>query len=153
MRGQRGSQRAWFANVIRLLEMGTRAARFLDRRGGKPDPQRVTDGGGIRQPGGVGQTFLAAGWGDFPVARWSLDISLRSLPEGDLTIARQFTAGLAFAVARVPKGRLNPPMPYVGSYSHCVFSTKDRRPFITPKFRDRLWPYLGGMPAKTASRR
>ena len=31
-----------------------------------------------------------------------------SLPEGDLTIARQFTAGWAFALASVPKGRLNP---------------------------------------------
>ena len=61
-------------------------------------------------------------------------------PEGDLTIARQFTAGLAFAVAPVPKGRLNPPMSYVCSYSHCVFSTKDR-PFdivgmTQPSLRD-----------------
>ncbi len=68
-----------------------------------------------------------------------------ALPEGDLRIARQFTAGLAIAVARVPKGRLNPPMSYVCSYSHCVFSTKDRRPFITPQFRDRLRPYLGSI--------
>ena len=36
-------------------------------------------------------------------------------------------------------------MSYVCSYSHCVFSTKDRRPLVTPQFRDRLWPYLGGI--------
>jgi len=26
-----------------------------------------------------------------------------------------------------------------------VFSTKDRRPFITPELRGRLWPFLGGI--------
>lgn len=67
------------------------------------------------------------------------------VPEGHSTIARQFTAGLAFAVATVPTGRLNPPMSYVCSYTHCVFSTKDRRPFITQQLRARLWPYLGGI--------
>ena len=34
---------------------------------------------------------------------------------------------------------------YVSSYFHCVFSTKERRPFITPELRDRLWPFLGGI--------
>jgi REP element-mobilizing transposase RayT len=28
---------------------------------------------------------------------------------------------------------------------HCVFSTKERRPFLTPEIRQRLWPYLGGI--------
>lgn len=28
---------------------------------------------------------------------------------------------------------------------HCVFSTKERRPLLTPAIRDRLWPYLGGI--------
>ena len=28
---------------------------------------------------------------------------------------------------------------------HCVFSTKERRPFLAPAIRDRLWPYLGGI--------
>ena len=36
-------------------------------------------------------------------------------------------------------------MSYVSSYSHCVFSTKERRPFITPALRERLWPFLGGI--------
>jgi REP element-mobilizing transposase RayT len=36
-------------------------------------------------------------------------------------------------------------MSYVSSYFHCVFSTKERRPFITPKLRERLWPFLGGI--------
>ena len=49
-----------------------------------------------------------------------------------MRIARQFTAGFELAIAQVPQGRLNPPMSYVSSHSHCVFSTKDWRPFITP---------------------
>ena len=36
-------------------------------------------------------------------------------------------------------------MSYVSSYHHCVFSTKERRPLITPQLRDRLWPFLGGI--------
>ena len=36
-------------------------------------------------------------------------------------------------------------MSYVSSHFHCVFSTKERRPVITPAFRDRLWPFLGGI--------
>src|SRR5439155_10774362 len=33
----------------------------------------------------------------------------------------------------------------VSSYFHCVFSTKQRQPIITPALRDRLWPFLGGI--------
>jgi len=29
---------------------------------------------------------------------------------------------------------------------HCVFSTKERRPWLTPAIREQLWPYLGGKP-------
>ena len=36
-------------------------------------------------------------------------------------------------------------MSYVSSYHHCVFSTKERRPMITPALQERLWPYLGGI--------
>jgi putative transposase len=36
-------------------------------------------------------------------------------------------------------------MSYVSSYHHCVFSTKDRRPLITPALAERLWPFLGGI--------
>jgi putative transposase len=36
-------------------------------------------------------------------------------------------------------------MSYVSAYFHCVFSTKERRPFITPELRERLWPFLGGI--------
>ena len=36
-------------------------------------------------------------------------------------------------------------MSYISSLFHCVFSTKERRPLITPDLRDRLWPYLGGI--------
>jgi REP element-mobilizing transposase RayT len=36
-------------------------------------------------------------------------------------------------------------MSYISSYFHCVFSTKERRPFITPELHERLWPFLGGI--------
>ena len=36
-------------------------------------------------------------------------------------------------------------MSYVSSYYHCVLSTKERRPLITPQLRERLWPFLGGI--------
>jgi len=36
-------------------------------------------------------------------------------------------------------------MSYVSSYFHCVFSTKERRPIISPALRERLWPFLGGI--------
>ena len=36
-------------------------------------------------------------------------------------------------------------MSYVSSYHHCVFSTKDHRPIITPALQERLWPYMGGI--------
>ena len=36
-------------------------------------------------------------------------------------------------------------MSYVSSYSHCVFSTKDGRAFITAQLQARLWPFLGGI--------
>jgi putative transposase len=36
-------------------------------------------------------------------------------------------------------------MSYVSSYHHCVFSTKERRPLITPTLAERLWPFLGGI--------
>jgi REP element-mobilizing transposase RayT len=34
---------------------------------------------------------------------------------------------------------------YVSSYHHCVFSTKERQPLITPALKQRLWPFLGGI--------
>src|SRR5207249_7845616 len=36
-------------------------------------------------------------------------------------------------------------MSYVSAYFHCVFSTKERQPTISPQLRDRLWPFLGGI--------
>ena len=36
-------------------------------------------------------------------------------------------------------------MSYVSSYHHCVFSTKERRPFITAELQQRLWPFMGGI--------
>src|SRR5256885_9191341 len=40
---------------------------------------------------------------------------------------------------------MNQSMSYVSSHLHCVFSTKERRPIITPALRERLWPFLGGI--------
>jgi len=34
---------------------------------------------------------------------------------------------------------------FVSQLMHCVFSTKERRPFITPELQDRLYPYIGGI--------
>jgi REP element-mobilizing transposase RayT len=28
---------------------------------------------------------------------------------------------------------------------HCIFSTKERIPILSPEVRERLWPYLGGI--------
>src|SRR4051812_7380196 len=36
-------------------------------------------------------------------------------------------------------------MSYVSAYFHCVFSTKERQRFISPKLQERLWPFLGGI--------
>ena len=37
------------------------------------------------------------------------------------------------------------PMSCISSCFHCVFSTKERRRFITPELRNRLWPFPGGI--------
>jgi REP-associated tyrosine transposase len=34
---------------------------------------------------------------------------------------------------------------FTSSLHHCVFATKGREPSLTPKIRERLWPYLGGI--------
>ena len=34
---------------------------------------------------------------------------------------------------------------FVSCLMHVVFSTKERRPWITSDIQDRLWPYLGGI--------
>ena len=36
-------------------------------------------------------------------------------------------------------------MSYISACVHCIFSTKERRRFITPELRERLWPFLGGI--------
>src|SRR2546426_890569 len=38
---------------------------------------------------------------------WTFWAGVSVLPEGDLRIARQFTAGFRFDIPQVPKGRLN----------------------------------------------
>ena len=34
---------------------------------------------------------------------------------------------------------------FTSCFVHCVWSTKNREPLLTPDLRDRLWPYLGGI--------
>jgi REP element-mobilizing transposase RayT len=34
---------------------------------------------------------------------------------------------------------------FTSSLYHCVWSTKGRRPTLTPEIQARLWPYLGGI--------
>lgn len=34
---------------------------------------------------------------------------------------------------------------FTSCYLHCVWSTKERRPLITPALQSRLWPYVGGI--------
>jgi putative transposase len=34
---------------------------------------------------------------------------------------------------------------YVSNLMHCIFSTKERYPFINSELRFRLWPYIGGI--------
>jgi len=36
------------------------------------------------------------------------------------------------------------PSSHIASYFHLVFSTKDRRPLITPDYEVRLYDYIGG---------
>ena len=37
------------------------------------------------------------------------------------------------------------PHSYVSNLMHCIFSTKDRFPFINAELESRLWPYMGGI--------
>jgi putative transposase len=37
-------------------------------------------------------------------------------------------------------------MSHTSALSHCVFATKDRRPFISDSVQPRLWAYMGGIP-------
>ena len=34
---------------------------------------------------------------------------------------------------------------FIKCHLHCVWSTKNRAPFLDSDLRDRLWPYLGGI--------
>ena len=57
------------------------------------------------------------------------------LPEGELKIARQFTAGFSVVVPQVPKGRLNPAS--IG----CLFTIYDScNPSVVPSGLDGFVP-------------
>ena len=40
------------------------------------------------------------------------------------------------------------PHTYASLLVHCVFSTKERRPWLTQEVRERLWPLMGGIARK-----
>jgi len=40
------------------------------------------------------------------------------------------------------------PHTYTSQLLHCVFSTKERRPLISPELQSSLWPYIGGIARK-----
>jgi len=37
------------------------------------------------------------------------------------------------------------PHTYASLFFHCLFSTKERRPWLAQEIRDRLWPFMGGI--------
>ena len=37
---------------------------------------------------------------------------------------------------------------YASLLIHCVFSTKNREKVLSPKIRERIWPYMGGITQK-----
>jgi REP element-mobilizing transposase RayT len=41
-------------------------------------------------------------------------------------------------------------MSYVASYVHLIWSTKERRPLLTPDLQERLYPFIGGIARKNA---
>src|SRR5688500_12850381 len=65
-----------------------------------------------------------------------------------MLIAQRFIAGLrSIANAESRSDGCKTPMSnsYVSQLMHCVFSTKERRPMITPELQERMIPYLGGI--------
>jgi hypothetical protein len=41
---------------------------------------------------------------------------------------------------------------FTSALFHCVFSTKDRRPFIDDHLRERVFPYMGGISREIRAR-
>lgn len=58
----------------------------------------------------------------------------------------RFSAGLTHGIPIEPRrGRKDHIHSFNSCLMHCVWSTKDREPFLTSDLRDRLWPYIGGI--------
>jgi putative transposase len=70
--------------------------------------------------------------------------NIHEVPIGTTELTSE-TSGGHFFLARLPSYGLHIAMSYVSQYSHFTFSTKERRPVITPDFRERLWEYMGGI--------
>src|SRR6266498_2762533 len=77
-----------------------------------------------------GRAFNPRRTGAGSSAGWQVRNGAFSLPEGDLKIARQFTAGCRRDIAQVPKGRLNLPN-FMRPFPIPFSSLKFGRPFGT----------------------
>jgi putative transposase len=60
-------------------------------------------------------------------------------------LAQRFSAGCPFEYNPAPQGATDMPHTHVNNVMHCVFSTKDREPFIAEGLRQHLWSYMGGI--------
>jgi REP-associated tyrosine transposase len=63
------------------------------------------------------------------------------ITENSPAFQRRVQIGCCISPAGTAEWRVS----YVSAYVHCVFSTKERRPWITPSLQERLWPFLGGI--------
>jgi putative transposase len=63
----------------------------------------------------------------------------------DVSSVQAMLENIQICIVKNLPQRLNYNMSYVSAYFHCVFSTKERRSFIKPELRERLWPFLGGI--------
>jgi|HubBroStandDraft_3_1064219.scaffolds.fasta_scaffold602434_1 hypothetical protein len=81
------------------------------------------------------------------------------VPEGQADSSQAQSAWVAMQRGLVPEGRSKSlPVPQIfvvetvasGPFCslniHCIFSTKERAPMLNPELRERLWPFLGGIP-------
>ena len=62
-----------------------------------------------------------------------------------MTIAWHFSARKAGEYNASPIGTAEMANTYIQNLMHCVFSTKQRKPYIREELQKQLWAYLGGI--------
>ncbi len=86
---------------------------------------------------------------------------IQTIPRKRTTVPRRWTVRKLLKMSHLRKNTITRPLATLshrmgegrdeGMHSfnsclmHCVFSTSERRPWLTPAIRERLWPYLGGI--------